>query len=559
MQKTIFRMASLLVMVSLVLGSTLVAHATSQFAVAATSVTINPVADAYVIQSAPNSNYGSSTSLRVDSSPVTRSYLRFSVSGLNGASVQSALLRFYANSANTAGISVLALANNTWVENKITYANSPAAGNIIISSKGFGTGAWVQLDISSYIKAEVTYNLVLVALNSTNTNLGSREASGKAPQLVLTLASRATSTPTKTITPTATLTKTLAPTSTPTRTIVPSATRTNTPTQTSTPSVTPTNTLTRTSTPSPTLTNTPTQTSTPSATPTNTLTQTATPSATPTSTSTTPAGWEPSFPIRAAFYYPWFPEAWTQQGTYPYTNYTPTLGYYSSSDQNIIKQHIAMMQYGNIQAGIASWWGQGTQTDARIAGLLSAAAGTTFRWALYYEPEGQGNPSASQIQNDLTYILNHYGQDPSYLRVNGKFVVFVYADATDACSMSDRWKQANTVGAYVVLKVFAGYASCTSQPDSWHQYSPAVAADHQGSLSYSISPGFWLKGQTERLARDLTRWSQNVRDMVASGANWQLITTFSEWGEGTVVEPATQWSSASGFGQYLDILHTNGN
>jgi hypothetical protein len=268
---------------------------------------------------------------------------------------------------------------------------------------------------------------------------------------------------------------------------------------------------------------------------------------------------QPSFPVRAAFYYPWFPEAWTQQGAYPYTNYTPKLGYYSSTDQNILKQHIAMMQYGNIQAGIASWWGQGSQTDTKIAGLLSAASGTNFRWALYYENESQGDPSVSQIQNDLTYIFNHYGQDPTYLQVNGKFVVFVYSDTNDACGMADRWKQANTVGAYVVLKVFPGYGSCASQPDSWHQYSPAVASDQQGSLSYSISPGFWLKGQTVRLARDLNRWSQNVRDMVASGANWQLITTFSEWGEGTSIEPATQWASASGYGQYLDALHTNGN
>ena len=36
--------------------------------------------------------------------------------------------------------------------------------------------------------------------------------------------------------------------------------------------------------------------------------------------------------------------------------------------------------------------------------------------------------------------------------MNGKFVVFVYADTNDACGMADRWKQANTVGAYVVLK-----------------------------------------------------------------------------------------------------------
>jgi hypothetical protein len=125
--------------------------------------------------------------------------------------------------------------------------------------------------------------------------------------------------------------------------------------------------------------------------------------------------------------------------------------------------------------------------------------------------------------------------------------------------MADRWKQANTVGAYVALKVFAGYANCASQPNAWHQYSPAVASDQQGSASFSVSPGFWLKGNPVRLPRDLTRWSQNVRDMVASGAKWQLVTTFNEWGEGTSVEPALEWASTSGFGQYLDILHSNGN
>jgi hypothetical protein len=177
---------------------------------------------------------------------------------------------------------------------------------------------------------------------------------------------------------------------------------------------------------------------------------------------------------------------------------------------------------------------------------------------LYYENESQGDPTVAQIQSDLTYIRDNYGQNPGYLRVNGKFVVFVYADANDACGMADRWKQANTVNAYIVLKVFTGYRNCASQPDSWHQYSPAVAADRQGSESYSVSPGFWLKGQTVRLARDLTRWTQNVKDMVAANTKWQLITTFNEWGEGTSVEPAAEWASASGYGQYLDVLHTNG-
>ncbi len=46
--------------------------------------------------------------------------------------------------------------------------------------------------------------------------------------------------------------------------------------------------------------------------------------------------------------------------------------------------------------------------------------------------------------------------------------------------------------------------------------------------------------------------------MVASNEKWQLVATFNEWGEGTIVESAQQWASASGYGQYLDALHNNG-
>src|SRR5215211_7573527 len=267
---------------------------------------------------------------------------------------------------------------------------------------------------------------------------------------------------------------------------------------------------------------------------------------------------QPSFPIRAAFYYPWFPEAWNQQGFNPFTNYKPSLGFYDAS-QAVTKQHIAAMQYGGIQAGIASWWGQGSRTDTRIPGLLQAAAGTNFRWSIYHETESQGDPSVAQLTSDLTYMRDKYGNDPSFLRINGRFVVFVYADGNDACGMADRWKQANTVGAYIVLKVFSGYRNCPSQPDGWHQYSPAVASDNQNGYSYAIAPGFWKKGDAVRLARDLNRWNQNIKDMVASNAPFQLIATFNEWGEGTSVESAQEWASGSGYGAYLDALHNNGN
>ncbi|MEP6753145.1 MAG: hypothetical protein ABI959_10410 [Candidatus Dormiibacterota bacterium] len=262
-----------------------------------------------------------------------------------------------------------------------------------------------------------------------------------------------------------------------------------------------------------------------------------------------------TLPIRAAFYYPWFPEAWKQQGLDPFTRYHPSLGYYAT-DPATVRVHIRAMQYANIRAGIASWWGQGSATDDRIPMLLQAANVTGFEWALYYEPESQGDPPAPQIAADLEYIRSHYSHQPGYLRVEGRPVLFVYADGADGCGMSARWKQANTLGFYVALKVFPGFRACASQPDGWHQYAPAGAADSQPGFSFTISPAFWKATErAPRLARDPSRWAKSVAAMVASKAPWQLVTTFNEWGEGTSIESAVEWQSASGYGSYVDVLH----
>jgi hypothetical protein len=294
------------------------------------------------------------------------------------------------------------------------------------------------------------------------------------------------------------------------------------------------------------------------ATPSTSRTPTATATRTPAPSATAKPGPTGGDPIRAMFYYPWFPEAWKQSGIYPYTNFHPSAGFYDGTDPAVIRSQIDAMQYGGIQLGISSWWGQGHRTDTRLPLLLSAASGTGFTWSIYHEQEGQGDPSVDQIRSDLTYIRDKYASDPSYLKINGKFVVFVYAQGSDGCGMADRWTQANTVGAYVVLKVFSGYKTCTNQPDGWHQYGPAVAASDQAPYSYSISPGFWKVGEQPRLERDLNRWNQNIRDMIASGAQFQLVVSFNEWGEGTGVESTTEWASSSGYGAYLDALHNNG-
>ena len=274
--------------------------------------------------------------------------------------------------------------------------------------------------------------------------------------------------------------------------------------------------------------------------------------------------------MRLAFYYPWFPNAWEQNNVKPYSNYVPCLDppYYDSANPETIRNHIDSMRYGNIDGGIASWWGQGHVTDQNLSKLLAEAKGGPFTWCIYHELESIRKLTVSDIESDLKYIMEKYAGQPNYLRIDGRFVVFVYSlieEKAEGCSMASRWKQANTTNAFVVLKVFKDYGSCVDQPDSWHQYAPdkPFLICRKGMLgktySCTISPGFWKVIEAKpRLARDLDTWRSSIRQMIKSKATFQLVTTFNEHGEGTGVECCRQWQTESDHGAYLDALHSDG-
>lgn len=282
-------------------------------------------------------------------------------------------------------------------------------------------------------------------------------------------------------------------------------------------------------------------------------------------------------PIRAAFYYPWFPQAWNQKGQNPYTSYTPSRGSYST-DVATVRAQIADMQYGRISVGIASWFGPGTTTDSHWPALISAAEGTGFGWAPYYEPEGISDPKPQKIADDLHYLWVRYrGSDSTgsgLLSLSGKgMAVFVY-NADDrttrkGCRTVRRWARARKLllkqrneTVYVDLKVFPGYASCrgAASIDGWHQYGPSSPkqdfAAAPGDGAYSISPGFWRSGApygtAPFLARDRARWQGSIASMRAARAAWQLITTYNEWGEGTAIESSSGCRSPAPVGTYCN-------
>ncbi len=202
------------------------------------SVTFVPIADSYVSSSNPTVNYGTSTQIRIDGSPITNSYLRFSVSGLSGT-VTSATLRIYANSSLSAGYEVHRVADNTWGETTINYSNAPAFGGTVNTSGAVTTGSWNSVDVTSYVAGNGTFSFGLMTTSSTALSMASRESGANAPQLVIQLSSAPT--PTNSSTPASgTATNTPTPTNTPitTPTSTPSATPTPTPVSAPTPTAT---------------------------------------------------------------------------------------------------------------------------------------------------------------------------------------------------------------------------------------------------------------------------------------------------------------------------------
>jgi hypothetical protein len=250
-------------------------------------------------------------------------------------------------------------------------------------------------------------------------------------------------------------------------------------------------------------------------------------------------------PIRAAFYYGWFPETehWA-------SHYTPTAGKYDSSDPAVVATQVRQAKAAGLNAFISSWWGQGSKTDSRLPLLLDTAAAQGFKVAPYYEKEGFGNPTATELSSDLGYLAAKAAASPAWLRVGGRPVLFVYNADDTSCAVTDRWVAANQDRFYLNMKVLPGYQNCAHQPDAWHQYGPASAIQQVLPWSVNVSPGFFkFDESTPRLARDLATFKSVLAQQVNSGARWQLVTSWNEWGEGTGVEPTVQ------FGQsYTDAM-----
>ena len=289
-----------------------------------------------------------------------------------------------------------------------------------------------------------------------------------------------------------------------------------------------------------------------------------------------------------ALYYPWYQ---TLQYSYKWAHYDgvetankrmnshahyPAQGPYDSNDPAVIDLHLAQAEGAGIDTLVCSWWGPNDPTDRALRLLLMRAAKRSVKICVLWKQLSA--PSAPQSSlRDLTYLVQTFGKQPAYLRVEGKPVVFafervcrsashaVWADALNAVNkrfppgvlvVGDGSQQADMAlwdGVYN-LGTAAAMTGQTPQQCALAQHESGEATlllckrlnrlsivnvmpgydDRKPNATSGIATRVYLNRQDGQLYDAL--WQQAIAD----DPDWILVNSFNQWHAGTEIEPSVE-------------------
>ena len=281
------------------------------------------------------------------------------------------------------------------------------------------------------------------------------------------------------------------------------------------------------------------------------------------------------------FYYPWYGGSatgyrhWQQGGHTPPddigANFYPVLGPYDSGDfSGAVEQHMRWIEQSGAGVLVYSWWGQGSYEDGLAAAVLEAAARHGIEVAWHLEPYG-GRTAASTV-SDIDYLQSRYGSSPAYYREGGRgaFYVFESLRITDwtpldqvrssaivLAQTTDTSKVAHFGGMYTYDAIAGATAPGWREAGAYCEANGLVWAP-------SVGPGYVddraVPGNTTpTLGRDNgATYDREWQNALSSSADWVSVTSFNEWHEGSVIEPARSSPPSPAYETFAGAYGTSG-
>ena len=112
----------------------------------------------------------------------------------------------------------------------------------------------------------------------------------------------------------------------------------------------------------------------------------------------------------------------------------PLAGLYDSADPEVAEWHVRLAQAAGIDAFLVDWWGTHLGRDKNIdQGILAAAEKHGFKFALLDE-RSQFHTDWEWYKQAAVEALARYKDSPSYLRIDGRPVYYLYQVAASGDS-----------------------------------------------------------------------------------------------------------------------------
>jgi hypothetical protein len=223
---------------------------------------------------------------------------------------------------------------------------------------------------------------------------------------------------------------------------------------------------------------------------------------------------------------------------------------------------------------------EGNPTETNLALLLEVADGTDFRVSVEFGPDSPFIESQQDVVDALRHVLQVHAGHPSFLRVEGRPVIFFWrldnVPLAPGQTPLEAWQAVRDQvdPGYESIWIAEGVEVEYQQVfDGHHLYSVAWAEDVHATLSdwgyrirrynarhgtdklwvATVMPGYddLKTGRADAFVRE-REGGRFYRDTwqaaMESGADWVVITSWNEWVEGSQIEPGVSYGNL-----YLDL------
>jgi hypothetical protein len=153
------------------------------------TMTFLPTDDAYILgvttaDGGPDTNFGSGTELKVDTSPLRGFLLKFNVTGVGTTQVVSARLRLFQVDSSPSGGDFYTTSPD-WSEETVTWNTAPQANGTRIAFLGkVSPNTWYEVGLTVTVDSDGVVSLRVLATNSDGAIYSSKEGPAP-PQLVI--------------------------------------------------------------------------------------------------------------------------------------------------------------------------------------------------------------------------------------------------------------------------------------------------------------------------------------------------------------------------------------